>query len=108
MRPAQPAAAGGRVYQGDLFDPLPPSLRGSVDVLVAHAPYVPSDAIGLLPPDARLNEPRVSLDGGADGLDIVRRIVAAAPPGWPPAGTCCSRPATARRRRPSGSSPGTA
>ena len=73
------AAAGGRVYQGDLVEPLPPSLRGSVEVLVAHAPYVPSDALGLLPSDVRLNEPRVSLDGGADGLDIVRRIVAAAP-----------------------------
>ena len=73
------AAAGGQVYEGDLYQPLPAALRGRVDVLVANAPYVPSEAIGLLPPEARLHEPRVALDGGADGLDVQRRIVAAAP-----------------------------
>lgn len=73
------AAAGGRVYEGDLCEPLPVTLRGRVDVLVANAPYVPTEAIGLLPPEARLYEPLVSLDGGADGLDVQRRVTAAAP-----------------------------
>ena len=43
------AAAGGQVYEGDLYEPLPATLRGRVDVLVANAPYVPTEAIGLLP-----------------------------------------------------------
>jgi release factor glutamine methyltransferase len=73
------AAVGGAVYQGDLFGPLPTGLRGRVDVLVANAPYVPSEAIALMPPEAREHEPRAALDGGVDGLDISRRIIAAAP-----------------------------
>jgi len=73
------AAAGGQVYEGDLYEPLPATLRGRVDVLVANAPYVPTEAIGLLPPEARRHEPRVALDGGADGLDVQRRVSAAAP-----------------------------
>lgn len=73
------AGAGGQVYEGDLYEPLPATLRGRVDVLVANAPYVPTEAIGLLPPEARLHESRVALDGGADGLDVVRRVTAAAP-----------------------------
>jgi release factor glutamine methyltransferase len=71
--------ATGSVYLGDLFDPLPDSLRGRVQVLVANAPYVPSEAIRLLPPEAREHEPRLALDGGPDGLDIQRRIVSQAP-----------------------------
>ena len=73
------AAAGGRVYEGDLFDPLPAALRGRVDVLLANVPYVPTEEIGLLPPEAREHEARVALDGGADGLDVLRRVTAAAP-----------------------------
>ncbi|MFJ2032967.1 putative protein N(5)-glutamine methyltransferase [Streptosporangium sp. NPDC087985] len=73
------AATGGQVYEGDLYEPLPATLRGRVDVLVASPPYVPTEAIGLLPPEARVHEPRVALDGGADGLDIVRRVITAAP-----------------------------
>ncbi len=69
---------GGRVYQGDLFEPLPAGLRGRVDLLVANAPYVPSDAVGQMPPEARDHEPRIALDGGGDGLDIQRQIAAAA------------------------------
>jgi release factor glutamine methyltransferase len=72
-------AVGGRVYEGDLYDPLPASLRGRIDVLVANAPYVPTGALGLLPPEARIHEPRVALDGGADGLEVQRRVTAAAP-----------------------------
>jgi release factor glutamine methyltransferase len=73
------AARGGRAYEGDLDAPLPVSLRGRVDVVVANAPYVPTEEIGLLPPEARIHEARVALDGGADGLDVQRRVIAAAP-----------------------------
>ncbi|UGY91190.1 putative protein N(5)-glutamine methyltransferase [Streptomyces gobiensis] len=72
------AAAHGQAYEGDLYQPLPSALRGRVDVLVANAPYVPTEAIGLLPPEARVHEPRAALDGGADGLDVQRRVTAAA------------------------------
>ena len=73
------AAAGGHEHEGDLYEPLPATLRGRVDVLLANVPYVPTKEIELLPAEARLYEPRVALDGGADGLDILRRVTAAAP-----------------------------
>jgi release factor glutamine methyltransferase len=73
------SAAGGQVYEGDLYKPLPATLRGRVDVLLANAPYVPTDEIDLLPPEARMHEARVALDGGADGLEILRQVSAAAP-----------------------------
>jgi release factor glutamine methyltransferase len=78
--------AGGRVYQGDLYEPLPAGLRGRVDLLVANAPYVPTGAVALLPPEARDYEPKLALDGGADGLDIVRRVAAGAPEWLAPGG----------------------
>lgn len=65
-----------RVYTGDLFDALPEELRGRVDVVVANTPYVPSQEITLMPAEARLFESPVSLDGGADGLDLQRRVAA--------------------------------
>jgi release factor glutamine methyltransferase len=80
------AAAGGRVYEGDLYQPLPATLRGRVDVLAANVPYVPTEEVGLLPPEARMHEPRLALDGGADGLDILRRVAAAAPQWLAPGG----------------------
>lgn len=80
------AVAGGQVYEGDLYEPLPATLRGRVDVLVANAPYVPTEAIGQMPPEARMHEPRLALDGGADGLDVLRRVIAAAPPWLAPGG----------------------
>src|SRR3954470_2178898 len=81
------AAVGGRVYLGDLYDALPPTLRGRVDLLLANVPYVPSDAIALMPPEARLHEARVALDGGADGLDVARRVIADAPAWLAPGGS---------------------
>lgn len=69
----------GHVYEGDLYDPLPALLRGRVNVLIANAPYVPTEAIELLPPEARIHESRVALDGGADGHDIQRRVAEMAP-----------------------------
>lgn len=69
---------GGQVFHGDLYRPLPANLRGRVDLLVVNAPYVPTDAIALMPPEARDHEARVALDGGGDGLDVHRRVAAAA------------------------------
>lgn len=80
------AAYGGTTYCGDLFDPLPLALRGKVSVIVANAPYVPSDQIALMPPEARDHEPRLALDGGADGVALHRRIATAAPEWLAPAG----------------------
>lgn len=71
-----PAPVG--VLEGDLYEPLPLSLVGRVDLLLANAPYVPTDAISLMPPEARLHEPQLALDGGSDGLDVLRRIIAEA------------------------------
>jgi len=76
----------GQVYEGELYRPLPASLRGRVDLLVANAPYVPADEVGLLPPEARLHEPRTALDGGVDGLDVVRRVISGAPEWLAPGG----------------------
>jgi release factor glutamine methyltransferase len=78
--------ARGLVYEGDLYEPLPASLRNRVAVLVANVPYVPSGDVELLPAEARLHEPRVALDGGADGLDVMRRVASAAPRWLAPGG----------------------
>jgi release factor glutamine methyltransferase len=81
---------GGQVYQGDLFGPLPEALRGRVDLLTANVPYIPSGEIELLPPEARLYEPQTALDGGGDGLDLLRRVAAAAPQWLAPGGSLLS------------------
>lgn len=69
---------------GDLAEPI---RARRFDVVTAIAPYVPTGAIRLLPADVQRYEPREALDGGADGLDVVRRVVGAAarllrPGGW--------------------------
>ncbi|WP_084003703.1 putative protein N(5)-glutamine methyltransferase [Agromyces aureus] len=69
---------GARVVEGDLFAPLPADLRGRVEVLAVNAPYVPTDEIAMMPPEARDHEARVALDGGTDGLDVHRRVAASA------------------------------
>ncbi|MEU5787029.1 putative protein N(5)-glutamine methyltransferase [Micromonospora purpureochromogenes] len=66
------------VLTGDLYDPLPPAWRGRLDLVVANAPYVPTEAVALLPAEARLHEAPVALDGGADGLAVLRRVAAGA------------------------------
>jgi release factor glutamine methyltransferase len=75
------AAVGGRAHRGDLFDALPARLRGQVDLLLVNAPYVPTDDIALMPPEAREHEPRTALDGGPDGVAVHRRVAAEAS-GW--------------------------
>jgi release factor glutamine methyltransferase len=81
VRCARQNLPAGRVYSGDLYEPLPAALRGRVQVLTANVPYVPTGEIGYLPPEARVHEPPAALDGGPDGLDVLRRVAAGAP-GW--------------------------
>ena len=78
--------AGGLVYRGDLFTPLPATLRGRVTILICNAPYVPSAEVGYLPAEARDHEPRIALDGGPDGLAMLRRAAAEAPRWLAPGG----------------------
>ncbi|MBS4196319.1 putative protein N(5)-glutamine methyltransferase [Lederbergia citri] len=65
---------GGQVFEGDLYKALPHKLKGNVNILVANVPYVPTELIKFLPQEARLHEPKVTLDGGEDGLNILRRV----------------------------------
>ncbi|WP_280421172.1 putative protein N(5)-glutamine methyltransferase [Nocardia carnea] len=81
------AGIGGQVYQGDLFDALPARLRGRIDILLANTPYVPSEFLARMPPEARDHEPAAALDGGPDGLHLARRTAAAAP-AWLAPGGC--------------------
>lgn len=62
------------VRVGDLDEAIPETLRGMVDVVVANVPYVPSGRVEYLPAEAREHEQRAALDGGEDGLDILRRL----------------------------------
>ena len=62
------------LYEGDLFAPLP---EGRYDLILANPPYVDEEAMAALPPEYR-HEPAMALDGGSDGLAVVRRILAEA------------------------------
>ena len=77
---------GGEVHLGDLFAALPDVLRGRVDVLLANVPYVPTGDLELMPAEARLHEPVGALNGGPDGLDVLRRVAADAPRWLAPGG----------------------
>jgi release factor glutamine methyltransferase len=72
---------GVRALVGDLDDPLPPSLRGHVDVMTAVVPYVPTEELHLLPRDVLAHEPRRALDGGRRGTTVLLRAAGAAS-GW--------------------------
>ncbi|MBK3385154.1 putative protein N(5)-glutamine methyltransferase [Streptomyces sp. DEF147AK] len=80
-------AGVGEVHEGDLYAALPAALRGRVAVLVANVPYVPTADLPLLPAEARTHEPRVALDGGDDGLAVLRRVAAEAGRWLAPGGT---------------------
>lgn len=56
------------------------------DVIVANAPYVPTERIADMPPEAREHEHLVALDGGPDGLDVQRRVIKEAPSRLAPGG----------------------
>jgi release factor glutamine methyltransferase len=90
---------GGQVHEGDLYAPLPRNLRGRVGVIVANAPYVPTATIDLLPPEARDFEPRVALDGGADGLTVQRRVAAQARQWLAPGGSLLMETSAAQASR---------
>jgi release factor glutamine methyltransferase len=66
-----------RLLQGALDEPV--AAEPPYDLVVANLPYVPSAEIAGLPPSVRDFEPRGALDGGPDGLALVRRMVARAP-----------------------------
>lgn len=70
---------GAAAEVGNLFGSTPTEWYGQVDILICNAPYVPSDAIDLMPRDSRDHESRDLVDGGADGLDVLRRVVRQAP-----------------------------
>ncbi len=76
-----------RVEEGDLFAPLPAEIRGSVDVVAANPPYVPSAELPTLPAEVLGYEPGLALDGGPDGLEVARRIWAEALDWLRPGGT---------------------
>jgi release factor glutamine methyltransferase len=80
------ARFGGETCAGDLYDALPPELLGAIDVLAVNAPYVPSAEIAAMPREARDHEPRHALDGGADGLDLHRRVAGSVRDWLAPAG----------------------
>jgi release factor glutamine methyltransferase len=69
---------GVRALTGDLDEPLPPSLRGRVDVLTAVVPYVPTEELPFLTRDVLANEPRTALDGGPRGTRVLVRAAEAA------------------------------
>jgi release factor glutamine methyltransferase len=68
------------VYLGDLFAPLPRDLESQVDVIVGVVPYVPTSELPLLQRDTFTFERPLSYDGGADGADILRRVLVDARP----------------------------
>jgi release factor glutamine methyltransferase len=70
---------GVEAYAGDLFDPIPGELRGAVDVVTAVVPYVPTDELWLLQRDTFTFETPLAYDGGRDGADLLRRVLAEAP-----------------------------
>ncbi|AWL93801.1 MULTISPECIES: 50S ribosomal protein L3 N(5)-glutamine methyltransferase [Bradyrhizobium] len=63
------------LYRGDLFAPLGDA---RYDLIITNPPYVDAEGMAALPPECRA-EPKLAFDGGADGLDVVRRILAEAP-----------------------------
>lgn len=73
------ARNGVEVYHGHLAEPLPADLVGNFDVVVAVVPYVPSDEMEFLPRDVRKYEPRLALDGGKHGVELLEQVIVAAP-----------------------------
>jgi release factor glutamine methyltransferase len=70
---------------GDLLEPLA-GLVSAVDLVISNPPYIPTASLSSLPVEVREWEPREALDGGADGMDVHRRLVARVTPVLRPAG----------------------
>lgn len=81
---AQRLAVAGRIsfLDGDLLQPL----AGRADLIVSNPPYIAGAAIDTLQPEIARFEPRRALDGGSDGLDAIRRLLAQAPAHVQPGG----------------------
>jgi ribosomal protein L3 glutamine methyltransferase len=71
-----------RLWRSDVFDAVPPA---KYDLIVSNPPYEPSARVAALPAEFR-QEPRLALDGGADGLDVIRRLLRQARTRLEPAG----------------------
>ncbi len=67
---------GFQVHQGSWWSGLPAELAGHVDLAVAYLPHVPTSQLPEIHADFRSNEPSVSVDGGPDGLDPLRAVLA--------------------------------
>jgi release factor glutamine methyltransferase len=79
------------VYECDLAEGVPPELVGTFSVLVTNPPYIPTAVLHeQVPPEVRDHEPHLALDGGADGLDVFRRILVQAPRLLAPEGWLCA------------------
>jgi ribosomal protein L3 glutamine methyltransferase len=64
------------IHQGDLFESLPPPNEENLfDLIICNPPYVNATSMANLPPEYHA-EPEISLAGGSDGMDIVRKIIA--------------------------------
>jgi release factor glutamine methyltransferase len=68
-------ANGVDAHVGDLDAALPAALRGSVDVVTAVVPYVPTESLHVLPRDTLAFEPRHALDGGPGGVEVLARVI---------------------------------
>ncbi len=90
-----------RLRRSDVFDGVPPA---RYDVILSNPPYEPSAHVDALPPEFR-REPRLALDGGADGLEIIRKLLRQAPGRLRPGGIVVLMRSGACARRSTGSSP---
>lgn len=78
------------VVECDLVAGVPNTFMGRFDLLVSNPPYIPTTVLAQeVPAEVKDHEPGLALDGGADGLDVFRRILALAPDALCPGGTLC-------------------
>lgn len=64
-----------RIERGDLGSPVPAAAMGRLDLVVSNPPYVPTAVLADIPREVADFEPSLALDGGADGNDILRRLL---------------------------------
>lgn len=76
------------VIKGDLGESINPDLLGRFNLVISNPPYIPSAEVDILPNEVQGFEPRLALDGGEDGLDVARRLLAWARIALRPGGIC--------------------